>query len=166
MGMSKIKVGVYSFTCCEGCTIVLVEALNKKFDEWTAKIDFVDMRVLKPFTGIHKTDIAFCEGAISTKKEIEKLKEIRKKTKKLVAYGAGAAIGFPSDQRNKFDTKKLKEIAVDLKRFNQIEKVMPLNAFVKVDDIINGCPVEADKVVAKVEEYLGGSLVVKNQAKA
>lgn len=153
--MKKVRVGVYSLTCCEGCTIVLVEALNKKFDEWTTKIDFVDMRVLKPFKGVHETDIALVEGAISTYEEIEKLKEIRKKTKKLVAYGAGAAIGFPSDQRNKFDATKLKAIAKDLKRFKQIDKVKPLKEFVKVDDEIPGCPVNAAQVVAKIKEYLG-----------
>ena len=150
----KIKVGVYSFTCCEGCVIVLIEALNKKFEEWTKKIDFVDFRVLKPYTGVHETDIAFVEGAISTKSELKKLKEIRKKTKKLIAYGSGASTGYPSDQRNKFSPKKKKEIAKTLKDFNQLEKVSPIKKFVKVDDTIEGCPVNRKIVIAKIGEYL------------
>jgi len=154
--MSKIKVGVYNFTCCEGCTIVLVESLNKKFDEWMSKIDFVDFRVLKSFKEIHKTDVAFVEGAISTESEVKKLKEIRKKTKKLIAYGAGATIGFPSDQRNNFGPKKLREIEPLLKKYHQIEKVSPLKAFVKVDEEIPGCPVDINVVMAKIEEMAKG----------
>jgi len=151
----KLKVGVYSFTCCEGCVIVLVEALNSKFDEWTEKIDFVDFRALKPYTGVNKTDIAFVEGAISTNSEIKKLKEIRSKTKKLVALGSGAATGYPSDQRNNFSAKKLKEISVDLKKFKQIDKISPIKRFVKVDDEISGCPINRKMVMAKINKYLG-----------
>lgn len=154
--MDKIKIGVYSLTCCEGCTIVLVEALNKKFNEWTQKIDFVDMRVLKPFTGIHETDIALVEGAVSTPAEVQKIKEIRKKTKKLISYGAGATIGFPSDQRNRFSPEKLKAIAPLIKKFKQLDKVHPIKDFVKVDDVINGCPVNEADVIQKIEELLAG----------
>lgn len=154
--MAKIKVGVYSFTCCEGCTIVFIEALNKYFDSWTEKIEFVDFRALKPFHGANKTDVAFCEGAISTESEIKKLKEIRSKTKYLIAYGAGAAIGFPSDQRNKFDSKKLADIAEDIKKYKQIDKILPLKNFVKVDYEIPGCPVDMNVVIHKVEELLKG----------
>ncbi len=151
----KLKVGVYSFTCCEGCVIVLIEALNDNFEEWDEKIDFVDFRALKPYKGVNKTDVAFVEGAISTNSEIKKLNEIRKKTKKLVALGAGAATGYPSDQRNKFSAKKLKDISADLKKFKQIDKISPAKRFVKVDDVIDGCPVNRKMVIAKINKYLG-----------
>lgn len=149
-----IKVGVYSFTCCEGCTVVLTEAFNKKFDEWSKKIDFVDFRVLKPFKQTNKTDIALVEGAISTKSEVRKLKEIRKKTKKLVAFGSGAVSGYPSNHRNKFNPKQIKRIKPFLKRFGQIDKVSPLKRFVKVDDQIDGCPISEEDLLKKMKGWL------------
>jgi len=152
--MAKLKVGVYSFTCCEGCVVTLIEALNKNFDKWTSRIDFVDFRALRPFKKVSKTDVAFCEGAISTESEVNKLKNVRANTKKLIAFGSGAVTGYPSDQRNKFSAKKLKEIAGDLKKFHQIAKVSPIKNFVKVDDEINGCPVNEADVVKKIEELL------------
>lgn len=150
----KLKVGVYSFTCCEGCVVSFIEMLNKKYEEYSKKIDFVDFRTLKPDKGIHKTDVAFVEGAISTKAEVKRLKEIRKKTKKLVAFGSAAVSGWPSDQRNKFNKKKLEEISGLLKKFNQIEKVSPLKVFVKVDDEINGCPVAEKDIIKKIDGWL------------
>ncbi|MEK6918166.1 MAG: hypothetical protein AABW51_04420 [Nanoarchaeota archaeon] len=152
--MKKIRVGVYNFTCCEGCTIVLIEALNKRYDQWMKKIDFVDFRALKPFKEVHDTDIALVEGAISTEKEVEKLKHIRAKTKKLVAFGSAACMGFPSNQRNDFDDRKMKEIMPVLKAFHHLDKVSPLKGIVKVDDEILGCPVDIDVLIKKIDGYL------------
>ena len=41
------KVGVFSFTCCEGCVVVLLEALNQKYFEWLKKIKFENFRTLR-----------------------------------------------------------------------------------------------------------------------
>lgn len=152
--MAKVRVGVYNFTCCEGCTIVLIETLNQKYKEWIKKVDFVDIRALKPANGIHETDIALVEGAISSEHDVEKLKEIRKKTKKLVAFGSAAVMGFPSNQRNAFDKKRQKEIAPIIKKFKLLKKVSPLKDYVKVDDDILGCPVNEDVLINKIDGYL------------
>lgn len=153
----KKKIGVFSFTCCEGCNIVLLETLNKKFFEWKDKIDFVNFRVLKkerPIKEIEPLDIALIEGAISTKSEIKKLKQIRKKTKKLVALGSGASNGFPSNRRNDFSEEKLKQIQDLIKKMHQIPKILPLKEFVKVDEEINRCPVEEDVLIKKIDGYI------------
>lgn len=149
-----IKVGVYSFTCCEGCVIVLIESLNKNFDKWTKKIKFEDFRTLKPFKEVSKTDLAFVEGAISTESEVRKIKKIRARTKKLIALGSGAVSGYPSNQRNSFTGKKLKSIQPLLKKYKQINKISPINRFVKVDDQISGCPINQKILTKKIEGYL------------
>ena len=150
----KAKVGFFSFTCCEGCTIVFIEILNNKFEDYMKKIKIVNFRALKTSHEIRKMDLAFVEGAISTESEIKKLKEIRKKTKKLIALGSGAENGYPSNQRNKFDLKKKKQIEKMIKRFHQIKSIEPLKKFVKVDDSIPGCPVDEKDLIKKIEGYL------------
>ena len=104
--MEKIKVGVFSFTCCEGCVVSFIEILNKKYEEYMKKIEIVNMRTLKTSKQIKLMDLAFVEGAISTESEIKKLKEIRKKTNKLIALGSWAVNGYTSNQRNKFSDEK------------------------------------------------------------
>jgi sulfhydrogenase subunit delta len=152
--MAKIRVGVFSFTCCEGCTVVFLEILNKKYDEYMKKIKIVNFRQLKTEKKIIPMDLAFVEGAISTESEIRKLKEIRKKTKKLIALGSGAVNGYPSNQRNKFDEKKKKLIQPLIEKFHQNKTIEPLNKFVKVDDNIEGCPVSEQDLINKIEGYL------------
>jgi sulfhydrogenase subunit delta len=150
----KTRVGLFAFTCCEGCSISFIETFNSKFDEYMGKIKIVNFRALKKEDKIHKMDIAFVEGAISTESEIKKLKEIRRKSKKLVALGSGAANGYPSNQRNKFSDEKNRAIHPLLVRFRQLKTVEPISKFVKVDDAINGCPVEESAIISKMEEYL------------
>jgi len=151
----KKRVGFFSFTCCEGCIIALIETFNQRFEEYMKKMKIVNMRQLKPVKKINKMDLAFVEGAVSTESEIKKLKEIRKKAKKLIALGSGAVNGYPSNQRNKFSAEKKKEIEHLIKKMHQIKTIEPLKKFVKVDDNINGCPVEEPVLIKKMSEYLG-----------
>ncbi len=148
------KIGFFSFTCCEGCTVVFLEILNTKYFDYMKKMKIENFRAIKTDKGIKKLDIAFIEGAISTESEIKKLREIRKKSKKLIALGSGAINGYPSNQRNKFDTTKKKEIQPLIKKLHQIKEILPIKEFVKVDDEIPGCPVDKNLLTEKIESYL------------
>lgn len=148
------KIGFFSFTCCEGCIMTFLEVLNTKYFEYMKKMKIENFRAIKTDNGIRKLDIAFVEGAISTKSEIKKLKEIRKKSKKLIALGSGAVNGYPSNQRNKFDASKKKEIQPLVKKFHQIKDILPIKEFVKIDDEIPGCPVDKELLIKKIEFYL------------
>jgi len=152
--MVKTKLGFFSFTCCEGCTVVFIESLNKKFDEWTKKVDIVNMRALRSVKKMKPMDIAFVEGAISTESEIRKLKKIRENCKMLVTLGSGSINGYPSDQRNKFSKENKEKIQFLVDKLNQIPKISPVKEFVKVDDEIPGCPVDENLVIKKIEGYL------------
>ena len=148
------KVGFFSFTCCEGCIITFLEVLNKKYEEYTKKMKIENFRQLKTSSKIKKMDIAFVEGAISTESEVRKLREIRSKSKKLIALGSGAVNGFPSNQRNKFPEKKKKQIQPLIEEMGQMKTIEPINKFVKVDDTIEGCPVSEQDLEKKIDGYL------------
>jgi len=148
------KIGIFSFTCCEGCVITFLEALNRKYFKWKNKIKIENMRILKTSKKIKKLDIALVEGAISTESELRKLKEIRKKSRKLIALGSGAINGYPSNLRNKFNKETKKQIQPLIKKLRQLKKILPIKAFVKVDDEILGCPVDENVLIKKIEEWL------------
>lgn len=149
-----LKVGFFSFTCCEGCMMVFIEILNKKYDDYMKKMKIENFRALKTQEKIKRLDIAFVEGSISTPSEERKLKEIRKNTKKLIALGSGACNGYPSNQRNKFPVEKKKQIQPLIEKFHQLKTIEPLDKFVKVDDKIDGCPVSEQDLTKKIEGYL------------
>jgi len=150
----KPKIGFFSFTCCEGCMISFIEVLNTKFFEYKEKMQIEYFRALKKVKPIKPMDIAFVEGAVSTKSEEKKLRKIRANAKKVIAIGSGAINGWPSNLRNKFKGKKLEAIFPLIKKLDQKEKILPLKNFIKIDDEIPGCPIDEKLFVKKIEEYL------------
>lgn len=150
----KLKIGWFSFSCCEDSTIILTEMLNDHFDDWSKVIEFRHIRVLKKNNSLNDLDVAFVEGAIASNQDAEKLKEIRKNSKKLVAIGSCAINGMPSAQRNAFDQKKKKEIDFLVKRFSLAKKVRTLSQIVTVDDQVPGCPMTEDGFLKVLEKYL------------
>ena len=150
----KLVIGWFSFTCSEDGTIVFIELLNDNFFEWKRCIEFRHCAVLKSNNELKGLDVAFVEGAISTKKDLEKVKEIRKNCKKLVAVGACAVTGQPGGQRNQFNQDTKKEIQLVLDRFDFLDKTYAVSEVVKVDDSIPGCPISSDKLNDAINRYL------------
>lgn len=154
MPKKKLKIGWFSFTCCEDSTMVWVELMNENFFKWKDLLDIRHARVLRRINKLKNIDVAFVEGAIATESDARKLKEIRKNSKKLVAVGSCAINGMPAAQRNSFDDKLKEEIAFLIKHFNQTEKVRTLKEIVKVDDEIPGCPMEENFFLNALDKYL------------
>ncbi|MBU5689827.1 MAG: hypothetical protein QXM68_02925 [Candidatus Aenigmatarchaeota archaeon] len=151
--MKKLKIGWFSFTCCEDSTIIFIELMNEHFKDWEKLIEFKYFRTLKNNNYMTDLDVAFVEGAIANYKEEEIVKEIRKNCKKLVAVGNCACVGSPSNQRNSFDQETKQEIQFILDRFGHREKVSPVSEIVKVDDSIPGCPMSEQLFLEKLEQY-------------
>ncbi len=138
----KIKIGWFSFSCCEDNTIVMTEVMNDHWREWKQMFDFRSARALQARNELDEFDIAFIEGAIASDEHKAKLEAIRGKSKKLVAVGACAIVGMPAGQRNFFDEKQKQEIEFLLARFAALPKVLKVSDVVKVDAEIPGCPMD------------------------
>lgn len=147
---NRIKVGWFSFSCCEDNTVVMTEVMNDHWQEWKKLFDFRHARVLKSHNVLDELDIAFIEGAIASDEHEKKLREIREKSKKLVAVGACAVVGMPAGQRNTFTPEQNAEIQFLLARFAALPKVLKVSDVVKVDAEIPGCPMEPSKFLEVV----------------
>jgi len=154
MPKKKLRAGLFSFTGDEGCVITFLEILNYKLVDWKDKVEWVHARVLKKNNELKDIDVAFIEGAISNKKELKMLKEIRKNSKKIIAIGSCAINGSPSNHRNFFDEKRRKEIEPILKKFKHLPSVEPLEKYVKVDAQVAGCPIIEKQFVEVMDNYL------------
>ena len=150
----KIKIGWFSFSCCEDNTIVMTEIMNDHWQEWKKIFDFRHARVLKSDNILDELDIAFVEGAIASDEHAKKLKEIREKSKKLVAEGACAVVGMPAGQRNYFNEQQKQEIQFLIARFSALPKVLKVSEVVTVDAEIPGCPMEPNVFLDAVNKLV------------
>lgn len=151
----KLRVGWFSFTCCEDSTVIFTEILNDHWQDFKKLIDFRHARVLQSKNVLDELDVAFVEGALSSKAHVDKVKEIRQKSKKLVAVGSCAVTGLPSAQRNVFGQEDIKAIKENyLGPFNYLPKVLKLTEVVKVDAQLPGCPMDPKQFLALVDQML------------
>lgn len=150
----KIRIGWFSFSCCEDNTVVFTELMNDHWQEWKKLFDFRHARVLKSQNILDELDIAFIEGAIASEDQEKYLTDIRSRSKKLVAVGACAVVGMPSGQRNYFNEAQKKEIEFLLARFAALPKVLKVSDVVAVDAEIPGCPMEPDKFLEVVNRLV------------
>ena len=150
----KKKVGIFSLTCDEGCSIYLVEIFNKKLLTWLDNIELKYFLSIKDKTKIKDLDIALVEGVVSSQKDKEELLKIRENSKILIALGSCAVTTQPSGQRNNFNPEKQKAIQKDLEKFDYLPKCLSLKEVVKVDDQVLGCPINEQKFIEVFEKYL------------
>lgn len=150
----KLRIGWFSFTCCEDSTMIWIEMMNQRFFEWKDLLEIRHARVLRKKNTLRGIDVAFVEGAITNEADAKKLMQIRKNSKKLVAIGACAVNGMPAAQRNNFDDPLKQEIAFLLKRFRQAEKVRMVKDVVPIDDEVPGCPMEENVFLNVLDKYL------------
>lgn len=149
----KLRIGWFSFACCEDSTIMMTELLNDRWQDWKQTIDFAHARVLQSKNSYKDIDVSFVEGAISTKKDEQTLKKIRKNSAYVVAIGACACEGMPAAQRNTFDEKRKQEIKFIIERFAHREKVVPIDEIVKIDDKVPGCPMNEELFLKTLDKY-------------
>lgn len=132
----------------------MTEVMNEHWQEWKQIIDFRHARVLKSKNILDELDIAFVEGAIASAKHELRLKEIRAKSKKLVAVGACAIQALPAGQRNSFSPEQKSQIEFLLARFAALPKVLRVSDVVKVDVELPGCPMDPKDFVTKLNNLV------------
>jgi len=150
----KKRVGVFSLTCDEGCSIYLTEIFNKKLLEWLEKVEWVYFLSIKDKTEIKDLDVALIEGVVTSQKDKDDLEKIRANSKVVIAMGTCAVTTVPSGQRNRFNAKQLAEIKDHMEEYHFLPKALALKDVVKVDDQIMGCPIDEKKFVEVFEKYL------------
>lgn len=157
----KIRIGWFSYSCCEDSTIVFTELLNDHWREWKQIFDFIHARVLQARNRWEPMDIAFIEGAVASGHQAEEIRKIRGLAKYVVAIGSCACTGLPSAQRNTFTDAQKKDVEFLVARFGGLDKVKKLSEVIKVDAEVSGCPMDPKKFIEAAT-----ALIAKVQAEA
>ncbi|MFZ6036136.1 MAG: hypothetical protein ACOYUK_03260 [Patescibacteria group bacterium] len=150
----KLRIGWFSFSCCEDSTVVFTELMNDRWELWKKVLDIRHARVLQTHNVLDQLDVAFIEGALASQDHVDRVKEIRSKSTKVVAIGACACDGVPSAQRNDFDDARRTEIQPILEHFNYLEKVQKLSDVITVDVKIPGCPMNEKTFLTALDSLL------------
>ncbi|MCP5106903.1 MAG: hypothetical protein GY950_26195 [bacterium] len=157
---AKPKVAFFDFACCEGCQLQIAN-LEEEVVALAELVDVVEFREV--MTGkAPEYDIAFIEGSITRQKDEERVKDIRNRSKLLVAYGQCAVTGgvnrLKNNWKNLDDVKK--EVYGDKYNMPHLDTypTKGVGEVVKVDLNIPGCPINRDEFLRIVKELLIGRI--------
>ena len=155
---AKPKVAFFDFACCEGCQLQIAN-LEENVVGLANLVDVVEFREV--LTGkAPQYDIAFVEGSITRKEDEERLKDIRSRSKLLVAYGQCAVTGGINRLKNQWPSLDDVKKQVYGKNYKMPHldtyPTRGIDAVVKVDLYIPGCPIDRDEFLRIVKELLLG----------
>jgi coenzyme F420-reducing hydrogenase gamma subunit len=137
--MSKPRVAFFDFTSCEGCQLNKLNFENELLD-LLEMVDIVEFREAMDDRA-DEYDVAFVEGSISTPSCVERIHDIRRRTKILVALGSCAVNGGVNAIKNLHPAEWVKETVYgDDKYYFPSIPAQPVSALVRVDYEVRGCP--------------------------
>jgi len=152
----KPKLAVFKFSSCDGCQLSL---LNLE-DQLLSLVSAVEVayflearrRVLPP-----PYDIGLVEGSISTPEEQERIKQVRRDCRFLVAIGACATSGGIQALRNWAELSDfVSAVYPSPEHIDCLETATPIASHVFVDFELRGCPVNEAHLLELVSALLVG----------
>lgn len=156
----KPKVGVYGLSSCAGDQLMILNCEDEIL-EIASKIDIKSFIMAQTGNVETEIDVAFVEGAVSTKRDLEYLNDIRKRTSVLVAIGTCAVWGGIYSTRNDVPREKFLKDVYGEKGPEYFDSLpaQPLKDFVKVDLSLPGCPIEKRWFLRVFASFLHGDLL-------
>ncbi|OQW94736.1 MAG: hypothetical protein BWK77_08740 [Verrucomicrobia bacterium A1] len=140
--MTKPRVAIFDFACCEGCQLQIVNMEEELLDLLTL-VQPVEWREAISDQS-DEYDIAIVEGSITRPEDEARLKEIRARAKVLIALGACATVGGINKLKNNFEMDDVRKCVYGADGAMPHLDTFPTKALhevVKVDYNIHGCPI-------------------------
>jgi NAD-reducing hydrogenase small subunit len=171
--MKKIKLATVWLDGCSGCHMSLLD-LDGGLIPIVRKADIVYGPLVDAQEFPEDVDVTLLEGAISTDEDIERLHQIRARSKVLVSLGDCAVTGNIVGMRNVVPVNKLlqrvyvegadADAAIPRQNLPQLEKqARPAQDFVKVDVCLPGCPPQHKVIAGLLNNLLEGRKLEANQ---
>jgi len=144
--MSKPRVAIFDFACCEGCQLQIVN-LEEEIIDLISLVQPVEWREAMTEHS-DEYDIAIIEGSITRPQDEERVKQIREGAKILVAIGACATTGGINKLKNNFNLDDVKKwVYGDAAKMPHLNTAMTkaVDEVVKVDYKVHGCPINREE---------------------
>lgn len=154
--MARPRVAVWKFASCDGCQLSLLDLE----DELLALADAVDIAyfreaISKEAEGFF--DLSIADGSITTSHDIERLKDVRRRSKVLIALGACATSGGIQALRNFADVGDYAAYVYPKPEYlSTLATSTGFAEHVTVDYELRGCPINKQQLLETVSAFLHG----------
>lgn len=154
MAIKKPRLAVFKMSSCDGCQLSLLDAEDELLDVLGAvEMAYFPEASSKMLHGPY--DIGLVEGSITTPRNVEEIRQIRKECKLLITIGACATAGGIQALRNWKDTREFTKIVYASPEFiSTLDRSLPVSSFVSVDFELRGCPINKYQLIEVLNAFL------------
>lgn len=152
----KPKLAVWKFASCDGCQLSLLDCEDDLLAvagavEIAYFLEATRARVGGPY------DLSLVEGSITTAHDAERIKQVRRRSRRLVTIGACATAGGIQALRNFKDVGAfMSTVYARPDYIDALATSTPISAHVPVDFELHGCPISKRQLVEVISAFLLG----------
>jgi coenzyme F420-reducing hydrogenase gamma subunit len=151
---AKPSLAVWKFASCDGCQLTLLNCEDELF----AVADELDVRFfLEASSAVvdGPYDVSLVEGSITTESDVERILEVRRQSRYVIAVGACATAGGIQALRNGRDIGELTSIVYATPDFiDTLDTSTPIGEHIAVDFELRGCPIDRTQLIEVIGAFL------------
>ena len=153
-GSKKPRIAVFKFASCDGCQLSLLDAEDELLAvAGEVEIAYFPEASRSMLKGPY--DIGLVEGSITTHFDAQRIQEVRRQCKTLIALGACATAGGIQALRNWKDVDEFIRVVYASPQFISTLKLStPIAEHVPVDFELRGCPINKFQLIELIAATL------------
>jgi sulfhydrogenase subunit delta len=147
---------VWKFASCDGCQLSLLD-LEDELLSLAGAVDIAYFREATSKESKGPFDLSLVDGSITTPHDVERIREVRRRSRRLVVLGACATVGGIQALRNFQDVKEMAALVYARPDYLQtLEHSKGIAEYVPVDFELRGCPPNKHQLLEVVSAFLIG----------
>lgn len=152
----KPKLAVWKFASCDGCQLSLLDCEDELL-ELAGHIEIAHFAEASSAMAKGPYDLSLVEGSVTTPEDAERIREVRRVSRKLVTIGACATAGGIQALRNFANVDDFLSVVYASPAYvSTLETSTPISAHVKVDFELHGCPIDKRQLLEVISAFLIG----------
>ncbi len=153
---TRPRLAVWKFASCDGCQLTLLDCE----DELLALADAVHIAYFPEASSAMEEgpyDLSLVEGSITTPADAERIREVRRQSRRLVTIGACATAGGIQALRNFADVNEFTAAVYASPQYIEtLATSTAISAHVPVDFELRGCPINKMQLLEVITAFLVG----------
>lgn len=150
------RLAVWKFASCDGCQLTLLDCEDELLSV-AARVEIAYFLEASSAPGPGPYDLSLVEGSITTPEDLERIRHVRRVSKRLVTIGACATAGGIQALRDFADVKEFAAVVYARPDYiATLDRSTPVAAHVPVDFELRGCPPDKHQLLEVISAFLAG----------
>jgi coenzyme F420-reducing hydrogenase gamma subunit len=151
---ARPTLAVWKFASCDGCQLSLLD-LEDELLALAEDIDIAHFLEATSGTVAGPYDLSLVEGSITTEHDAQRIREVRRQSRRLVTIGACATSGGIQALRNFADLGDFLDVVYASPEYvSTLATSTPISDHVAVDFELQGCPINKAQLLEVLSAYV------------